>query len=156
MSRFLSLPLLLLLICSCSPSDTQRIWLDKRSDSLSVIMFEVNGICRDSFQIPHEVYRFELGDLTGDGKQEIAVGVVKKTKYWRTEDKRLFIYHIFDGEKIRPEWLGSRVGNPLKDFRVCNDSVPARILTEEYLEDSTIVRRMYRLRGFGLKFEKQL
>lgn len=132
-----------------------RIGLEERGDSLHMLFLNVDGEVCDSMLLPYPVYRFDCGDLTGDGVPEICVGVLKSTRYW-PEGRRLFIYHIFHRRYIRPLWLGSRVGRPLVDFSVCRDSVPACIHTVEDGADSTVVRCEYRLLGFGLQFRKYL
>lgn len=135
--------------------DRYRIRLERRADSLSVLRLYVDGTERDSMRLPYPVYRFDCGDLTGDGLPEVCVGVVKPTRYW-PEGRRLFIYHLHRGRYIRPLWLGSRVGRPLVDFRVCRDSVPACIHTVERGADSVTVRSEYFLMGFGLQFRKYI
>lgn len=132
-----------------------RIRLEHRSDTLYMLFLDVDKVTCDSIELPYPVYRFDCGDLTGDSVPEVCVGVIKPTRYW-PEGKRLFIYHLFRGRYIRPLWLGSRVGNPLIDFKVCRDSVPACIHTKECGPDSTVIRNEYYLYGFGLQFRKQL
>lgn len=165
---FVSAAAVLLLLAGCSKRQDEWITTDqfvhdslvisfeRINDSLTTIRLKSKGILRDSLLLPYPVYQRDCGDLTGDGLPEIAIGVIKPTRYWPTPDRRLFIYHLFHGRYIRPLWLGSRVGNQLWDFKVCRDSVPARIQTEEILEDSTVVHRQYRIKGFGLSFEKEL
>lgn len=135
---------------------TFRIWLERRSDSLSVVRLETRGSFSDSLLLPYPVYRFSCGDLSGDGIPEVCVGVEKSTRYWHQKDRRIFIYHLWHGKYMRPLWLGSRVGQRLMDFNLCRDSVPARILTTELQPDSTLFHALYRLQGFGLKFEKYI
>lgn len=132
-----------------------RIRLEQLGDSLSMLFLDVEGVRLDSMRLPYPVYRFDCGDLTGDGVPEVCVGVVKPTRYW-PEGRRLFIYHLYRGRYIRPLWLGSRVGHPLLDFHVCRDSVPACIHTEECGPDSLRIRNEYCYRGFGLQFRKHL
>lgn len=132
-----------------------RVSLEQLSDSLHMLFLDVNGVRCDSMPLPYPVYRFDCGDLTGDGAPEVCVGVVKPTRYW-PEGRRLFIYHLYRGRYIRPLWLGSRVGRTLLDFYVCRDSVPACIHTEECDPDSKRVRNEYFYQGFGLRFRKHL
>lgn len=106
----------------------------------------------DTLSLPYPVYRFDAGDLTGDSIPEVTIGVIKPTKYWKEPAKRLFIYHLYHGKYIRPLWLGSRVGSPLVDFKVCRDSFPAVIHTIEMNSDSSQFSAEYRLQGFGLKY----
>lgn len=132
-----------------------RIRMEHRSDSLSMLYLDMEGVRSDSMPVPYPVYRFDCGDLTGDGIPEVCVGVTKPTRY-RTNGKRLFIYHLFCGRYIRPLWLGSGVGKPLVDFTVCRDSVPACIHTVERDSDSLTICNEYILQGFGLQFRKRL
>ncbi len=134
---------------------TYRIHLEQRNDTLHMLFLDLDGVRRDSLQLPYPVYRFDCGDLTGDGVPEICVGVVKPTRYW-PNGRRLFIYHLYRGRYIRPLWLGSRVGRPLLDFSVCRDSVPACIHTEECGPDSIKIRNEYYYLGFGLQFRKHM
>lgn len=60
---------------------------------------------------------------------EIIVGVIKPTRFDPKPDKRLFIYRIADEAYIRPLWLGSRVAQPLEDFRIIREETPTRIRT---------------------------
>ena len=133
-----------------------RISLEQRTDSLHALLLYVEGELTDSFRLPWPVYRLECGDLTGDGIPEVCVGVVKPTRYHPTPARRLFIFHLFDGRYLRPLWLGSRVGRPLRDFQVCRDSVPACIHTVESASDHTDIRCEYFWRGFGLQFRRYL
>ena len=110
----------------------------------------------DVWTLRDPVYRFDCGDLTGDSIPEIVVGVTRATRYWKEVDHRLFIFKLYKGRKIRPLWLGSRVGLPLIDFRVERDSVPAVIHTWERGTDGTTVEVIYRQQGFGLKYQNNL
>ena len=126
------------------------------NDSCNVVRLFVNDGLADTLLLPYPVYRFERADVTGNGTDEVLVGVVKETKYWHESARRLFIYHLYHGRYIRPLWLGSRVGHPLVDFHVCRDSFPACIHTKEVLRDGMFCYNEYRLRGFGLKFSKEI
>src|SRR5438132_1568996 len=67
-----------------------------------------------SITLNYPVYHFEVGDINGDGRKEILLGVIKTTHFDPVSKKRLFIYK-FDKTKIRPLWMGSRVQNELVD-----------------------------------------
>ena len=122
--------------------------------------WEVRHLAGDSLTdvwvLNHAVYQFDCGDLTGDGRPEILVGVIRATRYRPELDKRLFIFKLFKGKKIRPLWLGSRVGLPLIDFKVERDSVPAMVHTWERDTDGITVEVIYRQQGFGLKYVRTL
>ncbi|MBR3478455.1 MAG: nuclear receptor-binding factor 2 [Bacteroidaceae bacterium] len=121
-------------------------------DSIWEVQHLIHDLLTDVWTLKDAVYQFDCGDLTGDGIPEILVGVIKATRYRHEQDKRLFIFHLYKGRKIRPLWLGSRLGLPLKDFKVERDSVPAMIHTWERDTDGTTVERVYRQQGFGLKY----
>ena len=110
----------------------------------------------DVWKLHYPVYRFDCGDLTGDHVPEIVVGVTKTTRYRKEIDRRLFIFKLYKGRKIRPLWLGSRLGLPLIDFKVERDSVPAVIHTWERDTDATTVEVIYRQHGFGLQYLNNL
>lgn len=128
------------------------ILIDGDDTTATILHIASNGDTLSDWQLHHPVYHYDYGDVNGDGLPEIAVGVTKKTKYWRTLDKRLFIFKLYDGRLIRPLWLGSRLGCPIITFRIERDSIPARIVSTEQCGDS-VVQAMYRLKGFGPKFE---
>lgn len=133
-----------------------KFQLIRQNDSLCVIRHLQNDSLLDEWKIEHEVYQFDCGDLTGDSIPEIAVGVIKPTRFRPYPDRRLFIFHLCKGIYIRPLWLGSRVGRPLKDFAIEHDTVPHLIHTWEYAEGDSLVECLYRYEGFGLKFVKYI
>lgn len=133
-----------------------HITLDRIHDSLYVLRHFTGNKQLSEWELPYPVYRFDCGDLTGNGWPEIAVGVIKPTRYFPQPDKRLFIFKLYKGRLIRPLWLGSRVGLPLSDFCVERSLSPARIHTTERKHDGTAVEALYRYEGFGLKFERYI
>lgn len=146
--------LMALSLTACKrPAEPLALKLQQHNDTLHQITLLADNQPVDSLMLPYRVYHFDYADLTGDGVPEVIVGVIKKTRYWQTEDKRIFIYHLFKSRYIRPLWLGSRLGNPIKDFRVNKQTTPASIVTEEWDEDSTIIGREYVMGGFGLKYK---
>ncbi|MCR5453998.1 MAG: nuclear receptor-binding factor 2 [Bacteroidales bacterium] len=142
--------------CEICSTDCGRVIIADPSDSLATIVHIADsGDTLSAWPLHHAVYHYDYGDVNGDGLPEIAVGVTKKTRYWRSEDKRLFIFKLYQGQLIRPLWLGSRLGCPIVTFRIERDSVPARIVSTEQCGDS-IKQVMYRIKGFGPKFEKYI
>lgn len=141
--------------CRYKTTETEGILrLVALSDSVYEIQHLINENIEDRWKLDYDVYRFDCGDLTGDGMPEVVVGTIKATRYRPNKDKRLFIYHLHDGRYIRPLWLGSRVGRPLIDFKVERDSVPNIIHTWEHGDNGDTILVLYRLKGFGLKFYK--
>ena len=76
------------------------------------------------FTLNYPVYRFCTGDVDGDGSMDALVGVIKKTRFHREEGRRIFIFKQVDG-KVRPLWLGSRLGAELVDFRFVDGCIRA-------------------------------
>ena len=74
--------------------------------------------------MPYPVYRFCTGDVDGDGHEDALVGVVKSTRYHRETGRRIFIFKQVKG-KVRPLWLGSRLGATLVDFRFTDGNIRA-------------------------------
>jgi hypothetical protein len=130
--------------------------LEHIHDSLSFIRFERQGKELSSWRLPYPVYRFDWGDINADGIPEIAVGVIKPTRFYPESDKRLFLFKLYHGKHIRPLWLGSHVAYPLEDFSIERDSVPALIHTIERQNDTTLVQTFYRQQGFGVKFLRSI
>lgn len=151
--------LLILLLAACHSAPAESFpWaggvvrLERIHDSLSFIRYERQGKELSSWRLPYPVYRFDWGDVNADGVPEIAVGVIKPTRFFPEPDKRLFLFKLFHGKHIRPLWLGSHVAYRLDDFSILRDSVPALICTIEHQDDSTFVEALYRQQGFGIKF----
>ena len=136
----------------CFPWDGGVVRLDRIHDSLSFIRYERRGKEMSSWCLPYPVYRFDWGDVNGDGIPEIAVGVIKSTRFFPKPDKRLFLFKLYQGKHIRPLWLGSHVAFRIDDFSIERDSVPALIHTTEWQHDSVPVEALYRQQGFGIKF----
>ena len=150
-------------LVACRPSPKESfVWnggvvrLDRIHDSLSVVRHERGDKELSSWELPYPVYRFDYGDVNGDGIPEIAIGVVKGTRFFPEPAKRLFLFKLYEGRLIRPLWLGSRVANELVDFCIVRDSVPALIQTVERLPNDSIVYAVYRQQGFGIKFLRYL
>jgi hypothetical protein len=136
---------------------TLRISLERASDTLSRIMVKtiVDGVPARAaaYRLPYPVYRFDIGDLTGNGVPDIAVGVIKTTRYHPVMAKRPFLFKIDDEGKVRKLWMGSRVSQPLEDFVLTTGETPARVLTVEMERSGKYLVAVYRYQGFGLKHD---
>ena len=153
------------MFCSCRKENrfewqvNQRhmeVSLNKESDSLYVIHLNTDQPSHSVWKLPYPVYQFDYGDITGNGVPEIIVGVIKPTRFDPKPDKRLFIYRIADEAYIRPLWLGSRVAQPLEDFRIIREETPTRIRTLERERSGNFLVAEYIWRGFGLDFKRYL
>ncbi len=110
-------------------------------------LYHLNG-----FRLPYPVYRFDVGDVDGDGQPDALVGVVKTTRFHPEKGRRLFIFHLVEG-KVRPLWMGSRLGGILQDFRYADNGT---VRSLETTTDGKYVVADYRWEGFGLSFQRFL
>jgi hypothetical protein len=133
-------------------NDTLEVSLCKQHDSLYYINMAVNGVFHSKWALEYPVYRFDYGVIRGDGQTDIAVGVIKPTRFHPKPDKRLFLFRITDDYYIRPLWLGSRVAQPLVDFILTNKEEKGYIRTVEKEKSGNYLVATYQWRGFGLAF----
>ena len=103
----------------------------------------------NEWRLPYPVYQFQTGDVDGDGKTDAMVGVVNRTRFHREKGRRLFVFKQVNG-KVRPLWLGSKLGGILCDFRF----VDGRIRSLERTTDSLYVVAEYKWSGFGFAFDR--
>lgn len=136
-----------------------RVDLIRLTDSSYQIKAVTNrpdrGVQVSTWALNYPVYRFDCADVDGDGCLDIAVGVVKRTRFDPVVRKRLFLFKLFEGY-VRPLWLGSRLSQPLEDFRLDKTHTPALIHAVEQSPDGSLVDAEYRWRGFGLEFVRYL
>jgi len=133
-----------------------KISLYKHSDTLYALKLYVDDSLNSEWPLRYPVYRFDFGDVNNDGVPDILVGTIKSTRYDPKLDKRLFIYRITKDYYIRPLWLGSRVSQPLVDFKLMEDTLVNKIRTIEKEQNGTFLVADYSWKGFGLKFEKYI
>ena len=103
----------------------------------------------NEWRLPYPVYQFQTGDVDGDGQEDAMVGVIKSTRFYPEQGRRLFIFKQVKG-KVRPLWLGSKLGGILVDFQF----VDGKIRALEMTTDSLYVTSDYRWAGFGMAFER--
>lgn len=120
--------------------------LEQKNDTLSMLTLRTDSTY-DQWTLPYPVYRFCIGDVDGDGSIDAMVGVIKRTRYFRTKGRRLFIFKNYHG-LVRPLWLGSKLGGVLEDFRFTN----GKIRSLESTTDGKYVVAEYRWAHFGLGF----
>ena len=106
---------------SSEPSALSPFSLTRTHDSL----YHLN-----EFRLPYPVYRFCTGDVNGDGSTDALVGVIKRTRFHRDMGRRIFIFKQVEG-KVRPLWMGSKLGGILQDFRVIEDQPQKKHKTYE-------------------------
>ena len=89
--------------------------------------------------------------MNGDGSEDALVGVVKSTRFHPEKGRRIFIFKQVNG-KVRPLWLGSKLGGTLVDFRF----VDGRIRAIEETAPRHYMVAEYRWSGFGPGFERYI
>lgn len=107
-----------LLCCLFAGLSAQTFSLRRVSDTCSVLTLTTDSMS-DEWLLPHPVYQFRTGDVDGDGLEEALVGVVKSTRFYPEMGNRLFVFKNRDG-RIRPLWMGSRLGEEIVDFCVAD------------------------------------
>ena len=128
----------------------QTFSLVQKTDSLYLLTLTTDSMSHQ-WTLPYPVYRMETGDVDGNGTIEALVGVIKATRFYPENGRRLFIFKNYQG-LVRPMWLGSKLGGILQDFhyhegrvRSLETNVKGQYTVAEYLWDD-----------FGLAFERFL
>ena len=155
-SQFFGVLLSILLVClpSCRNSNQLRsseiCSIVKSNDSLYFLQIKSDTMT-DRWKLPYPIFKFELADINDDGLKEMVVGVIKKTRFDSTFSKRLFIFKNYKG-LVRPLWLGSKLGQPLVNFRCVEYSSKAIIRSIEKEKNGQYLVAEYKWRKFGLEF----
>lgn len=84
-----------------------EIRLEHIHDSLSVLRHFIDGTEVSEWELPYPVYRFDCGDLTGNGTPEIAVGVIT------TSGKAALPFQTLQGQAHPSIVDGVAVGAPV-------------------------------------------
>jgi hypothetical protein len=143
---------------SAGDSDALRVEATKTKDNGCIIKTGFKETADEAgtlrIHIQHPVFRIEAIDLTGDGRAELCVGVVKRTRYDSAERKRLFVYRI-TARSIRPLWLGSHLGGMMEDFRLIHtDSGPRILAVVREAQPSRYYIAVWKWSRFGPVFER--
>lgn len=130
-------------------ANAQQFEIEQRNDSLWVLSLinPTSGMTTGTWQLPYPVYRFATADIDGDGSLDALVGVYKSSRYFTQPSRRIFIFKNFNG-KVRPLWLGSRLGGDLIDFSVAGNTIRA---IEKTKTDYAVSN--YTWKGFGMGFK---
>ena len=130
------------------PSSGHGFSLHRVNDTLHVLR-----LGQSEWRLPFPVYRFCTGDVDGDGSTDAIVGVVKATRHDSVVRRRVFIFKNYRGH-VRPLWLGSRLGQPVVDFRFVADEGVLRVVELE--RSGRYLVADYRWRAFGMDFVRYL
>ncbi|MDI6706238.1 MAG: hypothetical protein QME73_08280 [Bacillota bacterium] len=97
-------------------------------------------------------WRIQTADVDGDGAREISIGVYKTARLHPVMAKRPFIY-CWDGEGLRPRWLGSRLSRPFTEyvFGDLDGDGKDEIIAVEVLKDGQNIVQCYGWTGFGFQ-----
>lgn len=97
-------------------------------------------------------WRVTWGDVDGDGRAELLVGVIGKARFDPVERKRPFVY-AWDGRRLVPKWLGSRLSRPIEDIILGNadDEGPDDLVAVESTRDGGLEVAVYAWKGFGFE-----
>lgn len=102
---------------------------------------------------PHRrPWRVSWGDVDNDGREELLIGVIGRARFDPTERKRPFVYS-WDGRRLVPKWLGSRLSRPFEDVLLGNaDNAGASDLVAlESTRDGGLEVAIYAWKGFGFE-----
>lgn len=126
----------------------------KENDSLYYLTITSTN-SSDRWELPYSVYQFQTGDVDGNDIEDALIGVIKPTRFDSIKAKRLFIFKNYKG-LVRPLWLGSRLSQPLVDFRFKKKEKHSRIRSVEREKSGKYLVAEYKWRKFGLEFTKYL
>lgn len=156
----------LLALCACSTERLEsvrsislsgesfhgKVVFDERTSSSGFKISLVNDSNEtlDRLVFDYPLYHIDSADVDRDGKTDILVGLIKRTRFDPTKKKRLFILRIDHGQ-LRPLWLGSRVCQELISFKTLDQGI---VKTLEKTRSGSYSIGLYEWRGFGLKLLK--
>ncbi len=117
---------------------------------------ENNEFLKPSLDSHEDFYpwKIKVFDVDNDDKPEIIVGVNKSTRYYDNKENRLFVFNV-DNDYFYPKWLGSKIGNPIVDFKVCKATNRLVVVEKSEVKNTNMVVS-YKWNGFGFDNDKIL
>jgi len=97
-------------------------------------------------------WKIRIGDVDGDGSEDLMAGVYKKARFHPVMAKRPFIYS-WNGKTMYPKWLGSRLSRPFTDFTLADFGSGVRVVAVEETKDGANELAVYKWDGFGVTGE---
>lgn len=97
-------------------------------------------------------WKITMGDVDGDGIDDISIGVYKESPLHPVMAKRPFIYNFIDGD-LKPLWRGSRLSKPFTDYDfidIDGDGID-ELISIEILSDDRRLINTYKWKGFGFE-----
>lgn len=97
-------------------------------------------------------WKISIGDVDGDGIDDISIGVYKESPLHPVMAKRPFIYNYTDGD-LKPLWRGSRLSRPFTDYDLIDIDFDGmdELISIEILADDRRVINTYKWKGFGFE-----
>lgn len=101
-------------------------------------------------------WKIEIGDITGNGISEIALGIIKETPHHRIKTKRCFVYNLdFTEKKLVARFRASRFVRPFLTFSLYDideDNI-LEILAIEINSNKSNLISGYKWKGFGFNLD---
>ncbi|MFC5044434.1 CapA family protein [Aquimarina hainanensis] len=128
-----------------------RVSRMKTREAYRLSVIDTTGKEIDKKRLDYPVYTLQKGDINGDGKTDIVLGIVKATKYHPEKAKRLFTFSLDQG-KIRPLWLGSQLSYELKDVKLVEEEGKVYVYSLEFYH--TFMVGKYYWKNFGVTLDR--
>ena len=96
--------------------------------------------------------KVQIGDINGDGVNEVAICVYKTAKFHEVMAKRPFFFDLVEGNLI-PVWLGSRLSRPFDDYILfdINEDGLDEVISIEHTQNGNRIVAVYIWKGFGFE-----
>ncbi len=120
-----------------------------------LVIYTISGVLTEIYRKDYshlKPWKIAIGDVDGDGVDEISIGVYKESPLHPVMAKRPFIYSFIDGE-MQPKWRGSRLSRPFIDYNfydIDGDEID-ELVGIEILQDGRNLINIYKWKGFGFE-----